>query len=77
MPLPHWKMPCSPQPILGVGSCWINQVRDVCDDPEVRALLTGYGLPESHQVWTAASLGYAAKEPVVHERKPGTVSYVR
>ena len=62
---------------LGVGSCWINQVRDVCDDPEVRALLTSYGLPESHQVWTAASLGYAAKDPVVHERKPGTVSYVR
>lgn len=62
---------------LGVASCWINQVRDVCDDPKVRALLTSYGLPEDHVVWTAASLGYAAKEPVVHARKEGTVSYVR
>lgn len=62
---------------LGVASCWINQVRDVCDDPKVRALLTSYGLPEDHVVWTAASLGYAAKAPVVHERKEGTVSYVR
>ena len=62
---------------LGVASCWINQVRDVCDDPKVRALLTSYGLPEDHVVWTAASLGYASKEPVVHARKEGTVSYVR
>ena len=62
---------------LGVASCWINQVRDVCDDPKVRALLIRYGMPEDHVVWAATSLGYAAKEPVVHERKEGTVSYVR
>lgn len=62
---------------LGVGSCWINQVRDVCDDPKVRALLTEYGLPEDHVVWAAASLGYAAAEVKPHERAEGTVTYVR
>ena len=28
---------------LGLGSCWINQLRETCDVPEVRALLTEYG----------------------------------
>ena len=28
---------------LGLGSCWINQIRECCDDPKVRALLTEYG----------------------------------
>ena len=31
---------------LGLGSCWINQLRETCDVPEVRALLTEYGVPE-------------------------------
>lgn len=62
---------------LGLGSCWINQVRDVCDDPEVHALLTQFGMPDHHIVVAAASLGYAAKEPVVHERKENTVSIVK
>lgn len=61
---------------LGLGSCWINQVRDTCDDPEVRALLTEFGIPENHIVNAAASLGYPAKPPVVHERKENTVSIV-
>ena len=30
---------------LGLGSCWINQVRDQCDVPAVRALLTEYYKP--------------------------------
>ena len=29
---------------LGLGSCWINQLRETCDVPEVRALLTEYGV---------------------------------
>ncbi|MDO4286720.1 MAG: nitroreductase [Eubacteriales bacterium] len=61
---------------LGLGSCWINQVRDVCDDPEVRAILTEYGVPESHIVNAAASLGYAAQPATVHERKENLVSIV-
>lgn len=62
---------------LGVSSCWINQVRDTCDNETVRAILTEMGLPENHVVWTAASLGYAEKEPEPHERAQGTVTYVR
>ena len=43
---------------LGLGSCWINQVRDQCDVPAVRALLTEYGTPEDHIVTCPAAIGY-------------------
>lgn len=61
---------------VGVASCWINQVRDATDDPVVRALLTEYGVPEHYAVYSAASLGYAAKPTEPHERAEGTVSYI-
>ena len=62
---------------LGLGSCWINQVRDTCDNPEVRALLTEFGVPETHIVNACASLGYAAAAANVHERAANTVSIVK
>ena len=30
---------------LGIGSCWINQLGQTCDDPDVRAFLTKLGVP--------------------------------
>ena len=63
---------------LGIGSCWINQLRAACDDPAVRELLTEWGVPKSHFVFGCASLGYNAGEvPKVHARKEGTVSIVK
>ena len=47
---------------LGLGSCWINQIRECCDDAKVRALLTEYGVPENHIVICSAAIGYIAKE---------------
>lgn len=32
---------------LGIGSCWINQLGQTCDDPDVRAFLTKLGVPEA------------------------------
>ena len=61
---------------LGLGSCWINQVRDRCDDPAVRALLTEFGIPENHIVNAAASIGYAAVPAKTHERASNTVTIV-
>lgn len=52
---------------LGIGSCWINQLKGICDEPEIRSLLNEYELPENHVVWGCAALGYAndtPKEPV-------------
>ena len=44
----------------GVGSVWINQMRDICDDPKIRPILTQMGIPEDHTVYGMAALGYAA-----------------
>lgn len=52
---------------LGIGSCWINQLKSICDQPEIRVLLNEYGVPENHIVWGVAALGYAQSVP---EAKP-------
>ena len=61
---------------LGLGSCWINQIRECCDDAKVRALLTEYGVPENHIVICSAAIGYIAKETPAKPRKEGIVSFV-
>lgn len=47
---------------LKLGSVWINQLGGICDQPEVRALLTKYGVPENHNIYGSAAIGYPAVE---------------
>ena len=54
---------------LGVSSVWINQVKDTCNDPAVRAVLTEFGVPEDHVVFGIAALGYAAGDPRPADKK--------
>lgn len=61
---------------LGLGSCWINQLRDVCNDPAVRALLTSYGVPEDYDVVASVALGHIAKETPAKPRREGVISIV-
>ena len=49
-------------PSLASAPCWINQLRETCDVPEVRALLTEYGVPEDHIVVCSAAIGYIEKK---------------
>lgn len=62
---------------LGIGSCWINQLKNICDEKEVREVLTSLGIPENHIVWGMASIGYSASIPKVHERKEGIIKYIK
>ena len=64
---------------LGIGSCWINQLGQTCDDPEVRALLTRLGVPQNYKVYGCAALGYEpANTPQKEKRiKEGTITIVR
>lgn len=48
---------------LGLGCVWINQLKDCFDVPEVRSLLTEFGIPENHGVYGSAAIGYANAEP--------------
>ncbi len=61
---------------LGIGSVWINQLRDVCDAPAVRALLRGYHIPDDHTVYGLAALGYADGASAPKERI-GKVEYIK
>ena len=60
---------CVVKNALGVSSVWINQVKDTCSDPAVRAVLTEFGVPEDHVVFGIAALGYAAGDPRPADKK--------
>lgn len=62
---------------LGIGSCWINQLKTICDNEKVRNLLNEFGIPKNHIVWGVASIGYPAKPGVASERKEGVIKYIR
>lgn len=53
---------------LGIGSVWINQMRDIFDDPRVNAELKWLGLSDDYEVHGMAALGYAAQVPAARER---------
>ena len=48
---------------LGIGSVWINQFKNVCDEPLVRKALNEVGVPENYLVWGTAALGYEGDGP--------------
>lgn len=63
---------------LGIGSCWINQLSNgVSEQPAVRAVLDGLGVPAGDKVYGCAALGYAAVEPTAPARAADTVHIVR
>jgi nitroreductase len=63
---------------LGIGSCWINQLKTICDEKKVREILTSFDIPENHIVWGMAAVGYPASVPnKVHERKDGVIKFVK
>ncbi|OBR92559.1 MULTISPECIES: nitroreductase family protein [Clostridium] len=62
---------------LEIGSCWINQLRTICDEKEVREVLSSFGIPENHIVWGMASVGYPESISKAHERKDGVIKFVK
>jgi nitroreductase len=62
---------------LGIGSCWINQLKTICDENEVREVLRSFDIPENHIVWGIASIGYPNSESKTHERKDGVIKFVK
>lgn len=62
---------------LGIGSCWINQLKTICDKKEVREVLTSFDIPENHIVWGMAAIGYPAGVAKAHERKDGVIKFVK
>ena len=60
---------------FGIGSVWINQLRDACDDPDVRRMLTSYGIPDDHTAYGIAALGYAAPAQLKDIERTGKIVF--
>ena len=66
---------------LDLGSCWINQLRWLNEEPNLLRYLQSLGLHEHERVWGALALGYPATEsglPARHlmEMKGNEVTFI-
>lgn len=62
---------------FGIGSVWINQVRDIADRPSIRSLLRSFSIPDSHTVYGMAALGYPAPAPKKPVEKTGKIVIIK
>lgn len=53
---------------MGLGSVWINQLRNKCNESEIRKVLDSFNIPKNHIVCGFSALGYPAEKPAVKER---------
>lgn len=60
----------------GLGSVWLNALMTLCDEPEIRSLLSSYGIPQNHRVWCMAAVGYPAAPGTALAKKKDVVFYV-
>lgn len=61
---------------FGVGSVWLNQVRDVCDAQEVRDILRDWEIPDGHVIFGIAALGYPKTPADQNPEKKGQIHFV-
>jgi nitroreductase len=62
---------------IGLGSCYLNQLHWLRNDPGVRDFLFELGIPKEHTICSAAAIGYTGKESAPPVRKPNTVNIIR
>lgn len=60
----------------GLGSVWLNPLMTICDEPEIRELLDGGGVPRDYNVWAMIALGYPAVSPSPLARREDVVTWV-
>ncbi len=55
---------------LDLGSCWINQLKWLNEDPAIVAYLQSLGMGDTERVWGALALGYADTDDGLPNRDP-------
>ena len=53
---------------LGLGAVRINQLRDKCNEPDIRKVLDSFHIPSNHVICGFVALGYPAEKPAPKER---------
>jgi Nitroreductase len=61
---------------MELGSCYINQLHWLREDPGVREFLFTLGIPKEHTICSAAAVGYIGRASNAPPRKDGTVHIV-
>jgi len=62
---------------LGLGSCYINQLHWLRNDPGLRNYLFELGIPKEHTICSSAAIGYVGKESNTPMRKDGTIHVIK
>lgn len=63
---------------LDLGTCWINQVRWMRDDPFVKKFMFESGMPDNHTVFGSVAIGYRdGKLPAALPRKEKNVTIIK
>ncbi len=63
---------------LGLGSCWINQLRWLNDDAGIRSFLAGFGIGSDRVICGSAAIGYIEGDiPVAKPRKANTIQVIK
>ena len=57
----------------GLGTCWINQLTDKSDAPEIHSVLTSAGMKDGYRVYGCCALGYAAVKPELVKPKTNEI----
>lgn len=55
---------------LDLGSCWINQLKWLNEDPAVLSFFQRYGLAEDERIYGALAVGHPDTEDGLPERRP-------
>ena len=58
---------------LDLGSCWINQLKWLNEEPEIVAYMRGFGMKENERVYGAMIVGYPATESGMPNRSLMTI----
>jgi nitroreductase len=62
---------------LQLGSCYINQLHWLRNDPDVRAFLLELGIPKEHTICSSAAIGNIGVKSTAPVRKEGTSHIIR
>ena len=61
---------------MGLGSCYVNQLHWLRDDPGVRGFLFELGIPKEHTICSSAVVGHIETPSPAPARKDGTIKIV-
>ena len=62
---------------LDLGSCWINQLHWLDEEPTIRDCLAEYGIGEGETICASLAVGYADTEDGLPNRVPGPRKAIR